>query len=144
MSEDWNEQLREWFEKCGKTQIQISRETSIPRSTLGDYIYGKTTNLDSLSAERRKKLYGFLHRSFTSFLRWELSRKITRFFFYGDFFSYLFWMTFGREGKRDAFLLAYHGRIKIFGRGAHFPWSGISTGIQLLVSKKNRKPILRP
>lgn len=57
MTYNWNQQLSEWFSKSGKTITQINQETGIPKSTLGDYIHGKSKHLDRISPDRLKILH---------------------------------------------------------------------------------------
>lgn len=51
----WNEQLKEWVEGSGKSITQISQNIGIPRSTLGDYMNGKTKEINN--DLRRQQLY---------------------------------------------------------------------------------------
>ncbi|MBU0760299.1 MAG: helix-turn-helix domain-containing protein [Nanoarchaeota archaeon] len=56
-SESWNERLRRLQINSGKSIGQLARETGIPRSTLGDYVHGKITDLNRISPERLDALY---------------------------------------------------------------------------------------
>jgi|TARA_B100001971_G_scaffold144685_1_gene133844 hypothetical protein len=56
----WNQQLAEWykiFRNGGKCMNDIKKITNIPRSTFGDYIHGRSKNINNMSQDRRKALY---------------------------------------------------------------------------------------
>ena len=56
-SENWNQQFAKWFNDGGKSLKETSKKIGIPRSTLGDYIHGRITDLGKMTPERRNALY---------------------------------------------------------------------------------------
>ncbi len=56
----WNEQLKQWYQNSeykGKGMDVLGKACGIARSTLGDYMAGRMTELSRMSPDKRKKLH---------------------------------------------------------------------------------------
>ncbi|MAH03786.1 hypothetical protein CMI39_03305 [Candidatus Pacearchaeota archaeon] len=53
----WNDQLSRWYDDFKKSGKRMKDITKIPNSTFGDYIHGRSKDIDKISIERRKALY---------------------------------------------------------------------------------------
>jgi hypothetical protein len=53
----WNQQFADWRKTSGKSIVQISKETQINDSTIGDYLHGRIKDLSKVSKERVYSLY---------------------------------------------------------------------------------------